>query len=28
MMKLMPLFPQKPMLDFVYNQQIAGSAKK
>jgi len=27
MMKLMPLFPQKPMLDFVYNQQIAGSAR-
>lgn len=28
MMKLAPLFPKKSMLDFVYNQQIAGSAKK
>jgi len=28
MMKLAPLFPKKPMLDFVYNQQLAGSAKK
>ena len=28
MMKLAPLFPKKAMLNFVYNQQIAGSAKK
>lgn len=28
MMKLAPLFPKKMMLNFVYNQQIAGSAKK
>ena len=28
MMKLAPLFPKKTMLNFVYNQQIAGSAKK
>lgn len=28
MMKLAPLFPKKTMLDFVYSQQIAGSAKK
>ena len=28
MMKLAPLFPKKTMLDFVYNQQIKGSAKK
>lgn len=28
MMALAPLFPQKAMLDFVYNQQIAGNAKK
>lgn len=28
MMGLAPLFPKKPMLDFVYSQQIAGSAKK
>lgn len=28
MVSLAPLFPKKTMLDFVYNQQIAGSAKK
>ncbi len=28
MMALAPLFPKKIMLDFVYSQQIAGSAKK
>ena len=28
MMKMAPMFPKKTMLDFVYNQQIAGSAKK
>ena len=28
MMKLAPLFPKKTMLNFVYNQQIAGSANK
>lgn len=28
MIALAPLFPKKTMLDFVYNQQIAGSAKK
>lgn len=28
MMKLAPLFPKKVMLNFVYDQQIAGSAKK
>lgn len=28
MMLLAPLFPKKIMLDFVYNQQIVGSAKK
>ena len=28
MMTLAPLFPKKFMLDFVYSQQIAGSAKK
>ena len=28
MMKLAPLFPKKTMLNFVYNQQVAGSAKK
>lgn len=28
MMTLAPLFPKKTMLNFVYNQQIAGSAKK
>ena len=28
MMKLAPLFPKKAMLNFVYDQQIAGSAKK
>lgn len=28
MMKLAPLFPKKTMLNFVYDQQIAGSAKK
>lgn len=28
MMLLAPIFPQKVMLDFVYNQQIVGSAKK
>ena len=28
MMKLAPLFPKKTMLNFVYNQQIAGSSKK
>ena len=28
MMKLAPLFPKKMMLDFVYDQQSAGSAKK
>lgn len=28
MMALAPMFPKKTMLDFVYNQQIAGSAKK
>lgn len=28
MMKFAPMFPKKIMLDFVYNQQIAGSAKK
>jgi hypothetical protein len=28
LMKLQPLFPKKMMLNFVYNQQIAGSAKK
>lgn len=27
-MKLAPLFPQKPMLDFVYDQQAAGSSRK
>jgi len=27
MMKLAPLFPKKAMLDFVYDQQVAGSAK-
>lgn len=28
MMTLAPMFPKKTMLNFVYNQQIAGSAKK
>ena len=28
MMKMAPMFPKKTMLDFVYNQQISGSAKK
>lgn len=28
MMKFMPLFPKKTMLDFVYDQQVAGSANK
>lgn len=28
LMKLQPLFPKKMMLNFVYDQQIAGSAKK
>ncbi len=28
MMKMAPLFPKKAMLDFVYDQQIAGSANK
>ena len=28
MMKLAPLFPKKTMLNFVYDQQVAGSAKK
>jgi hypothetical protein len=28
MMTLAPMFPRKTMLNFVYNQQIAGSAKK
>ena len=28
MMTLAPLFPKKFMLDFVYSQQIADSAKK
>ena len=28
MMKLATLFPKKMMLDFVYDQQSAGSAKK
>ena len=28
MMKMAPLFPKKTMLDFVYDQQSAGSAKK
>lgn len=28
MMKLAPLFPKKRMLNFVYDQQVAGSAKK
>ena len=28
MMTLAPRFPRKMMLDFVYDQQIAGSAKK
>jgi len=28
MMAMAPMFPRKVMLDFVYNQQIAGSAKK
>ncbi len=28
MMSLAPMFPKKTMLDFVYNQQIAGSANK
>lgn len=28
MIALAPLFPKKIMLDFVYRQQIAGSAKK
>ncbi|MBQ3380000.1 MAG: SDR family oxidoreductase [Clostridia bacterium] len=28
MMKMAPMFPKKTMLDFVYNQQLAGSAKK
>ena len=27
MMRLAPMFPKKTMLNFVYNQQIAGSAK-
>ena len=28
MMALAPMFPKKTMLNFVYNQQIAGSSKK
>lgn len=28
MMAFAPMFPKKMMLDFVYDQQIAGSAKK
>lgn len=28
MMTLAPMFPKKMMLNFVYDQQIAGSAKK
>jgi hypothetical protein len=28
MMKLAPLFPKKTMLNFVHDQQSAGSAKK
>ncbi|OLR55577.1 short-chain dehydrogenase [Hornefia porci] len=28
MMALAPMFPKKTMLNFVYNQQVAGSAKK
>ena len=28
MMSLAPMLPKKTMLDFVYNQQIAGNAKK
>ena len=28
MIALAPLLPKKTMLDFVYNQQITGSAKK
>ena len=28
MMTLAPLFPKKTMLNFVYNQQVAGSAKR
>jgi uncharacterized protein len=28
MMKLAPLFPKKTMLNFVYDQQSVGSAKK
>ena len=28
MMAMAPMFPKKTMLNFVYNQQIAGSAKK
>ena len=28
MMKFIPLFPKKTMLDFVYDQQVAGSANK
>ena len=28
MMTFAPMFPKKMMLDFVYDQQIAGSAKK
>ena len=28
MMKMAPMFPKKTMLDFVYNQQLEGSAKK
>jgi short-subunit dehydrogenase len=28
MMALAPLFPKKTMLDFVYDQQVAGSANK
>lgn len=28
MISLAPLFPKKPMLDFIYSQQLPGSAKK
>ena len=28
MMAFAPMFPKKMMLDFVYDQQIAGSARK
>jgi len=28
LISLAPMFPKKTMLDFVYNQQVAGSGKK